>query len=505
MSRSGEPAASAAEPIGLVTEEAAEPAVGTAEGSGVEDATTSSGSWWSINAVLAMGCALLGLRAGLAPLGDNSFFTHLSTGRLILDERSVPTTDPYSFMAPGESWVVQSWLASVVYAAAERVDGLFGIRVVVAATLAALSALVWRLTRPATMLLGRVAGAAVGLLVSAPVWNERPQVFGLVFLVLVLLAAEGGMDPRWLVPVMWLWVNMHGGFVFGGLVLGLLVVGRILDRQPLGSEWLAARWAALGVALAVINPLGLRLLLFPLGVLERREVFTFMTEWQAPGWDTWNQRLFAVQVILTLVVLLVRRRRWRWILPTLVFAVAAATSVRNIAPASLVMVPALAHGLAGMGSIDGRRRSPLVRPAVAALACLGLVMVLFARTTPHTDESLYPVDAITWMEEEGMLDLSSRVVSRDFVGNYMHARFGPDRVRTYIDDRVDMHPIDLIDDYVELLNDPEADFAAILDRAQATSVVWKNDTDLSRWVASSADWTVVHEDEEWFVAVPDAG
>lgn len=106
--------------------------------------------------LVALGLVVVGVLIGLGPLSDNSFFTHLSTGRIILDERSVPTADPYSFTAHGEPWTVQSWLASVVYAVAEDIGGFGAIRVVVAVLVVAILLGAWRLTRPAGGLIGRV-------------------------------------------------------------------------------------------------------------------------------------------------------------------------------------------------------------------------------------------------------------------------------------------------------------------------------------------------------------
>ena len=73
--------------------------------------------------VLGVGFAVWGLSIGIDQLSDNSFFTHLATGRLILDH-GIPHHDVYSFTAPGEPWVVQSWLASVLYG---WIDSWFGV------------------------------------------------------------------------------------------------------------------------------------------------------------------------------------------------------------------------------------------------------------------------------------------------------------------------------------------------------------------------------------------
>src|SRR5688500_6952739 len=73
--------------------------------------------------------ALLGLRIGLRPLGDNSLFIHLRTGIDLVRTGHVPRTDPYTFTSGGDPWVVQSWLASAAYGVAERLAGFAGVRV----------------------------------------------------------------------------------------------------------------------------------------------------------------------------------------------------------------------------------------------------------------------------------------------------------------------------------------------------------------------------------------
>ncbi len=76
--------------------------------------------------------------------------THLATGRLIVSGHGIPSHDPYSFTAHGAPWVVQSWLASVLYGWVDRFWGGQGLRVLMGLTTAALGAMTWRLTRPAT-------------------------------------------------------------------------------------------------------------------------------------------------------------------------------------------------------------------------------------------------------------------------------------------------------------------------------------------------------------------
>jgi hypothetical protein len=60
---------------------------------------------------------------GLVPLITNDTYLHLTTGRLILEQGSVPQSDSYSFTALGNRYVAHEWLAAVLYAVAEKVGG----------------------------------------------------------------------------------------------------------------------------------------------------------------------------------------------------------------------------------------------------------------------------------------------------------------------------------------------------------------------------------------------
>lgn len=464
---------------------------------------TTLGRWSpSVYGVMATLFVLAGLRIGLAPLHDNSFMTHLATGRIMLDTGSIPRTDPYSFTALGTPWTVQSWGASGIYGGLDAVFGLAGIRFLVAICCAALALATWRLTRRSASLLGRLVPAVLVLGIGSTTWVERPLLFGLLGLVAAIAAAEGDLDPRWLVPVMWLWVNTHGSFPLGIAALGVFTVGRWLDRQRADVEIQAMGWAVVGTLLGALNPLGPKLLLFPLGLLQNREAFEGIAEWGRPTWQTPGEWFFAVQLGLAVILMLARGRRWRVALPIVVFGGLALTSVRNVAPAAVVLLPGLVACLTGVGALRGDRRPRLLRPVAVALALLVPVsLAVSIAGGADTDLHAYPEASTTWMVDRGLLGTDTRVVSRDFVGNYWEARFGPDDVRVYMDDRVDMYPIGVIRDYTTLIR-PSGDYQAVLDRARASAVLWDRDSELGSWLDRSDAWRVVHRDDTWLVAIP---
>lgn len=468
------------------------------------DPTAPDRSGVSLNQICGLLLALVGLRVGFDSLHDNSFFTHLATGHLIFDRGAIPRTDPYSFTAHGEPWTVQSWGASVIYASVQNVAGDLGLRVLIATCTTALAVLVWRLTSAAEGLVGRLAIAVPVLAVGATMWVERPLIFSLLFLMAVLFALEDRLDPRWLLPIMFCWVNIHGSFPIGLVAIGTFGVGRLLDREKPLVEAKALAWALAGTVLGgVLNPLGTKLLVFPVQLLQRRDAFSQIVEWQPPQWSDWGERFFAIQLALAVVLILVRCRRWRLIVPVLIFAAASLQSTRNIVHASLVFIPAMAVAARGLGQIDGSKPLPILRPVRVALGALAVLVVLVGVfAMPNYDLQDYPVASARWMRQHDLLDRSDRVVSRDFVGNYLEVAYGPDEVQVYMDDRVDMYPLRQIADYTTLI-DPDGDYGEVLDRARATAVLWDRDSDFGDWLENPRNgWEIIHKDRLWLVAVP---
>jgi hypothetical protein len=454
----------------------------------------------SLGALVGGVVAFIGLLIGLGPLNDNSYLTHLATGRIIWDTHHIPHSDPYSFTAFGHPWVVQSWLASVIYGAADRWWGPPGVLLVVAAAASSVAALVWTLTRPAHSLLGRLLIVAPLLLIGADGgWVERPLLFGVLALCLVLLAAEGRLDPRWLLPTMWFWVNTHGSFPLGLVAIGLMAIGRRLDQQSPATEVRALKWAVLGTLLGAVNPLGPRLLVFPIELLRRQDILSNIIEWQAPQFVHVGQRAFLFLLLLAIIAL-VRRPSWRAGLPLVVFTAASLLGSRNIVVASIVFVPGLARGLVGVGTVTGDERRPLFRPMAAAVALIGVLAVVVAAQGPVYSLTSYPVAAVTWAEREGLLKPGARLVTQDFVGNYLESRYGTS-LEVFMDDRYDMFPATVVNDYITLLHgDPG--WQEVLDRNGATAVLWAVDEPLGQLLAVSPRWRVVYSDQHFLIAEP---
>jgi hypothetical protein len=363
--------------------------------------------------------ALLGFVVGSRPITDTSFLTHLATGRLIVERASVPSADPYSYVAAGETWTVQSWLASVVYAVLDGTAGGWSIRLLNGVAGAAIVLGLWRLVAPARQLLTRVGLVGLALLIGTYLWPPRPLLLGLVGLVAVLMVAQGLRARWWLIPIFWLWVNIHGSFVLGLVLLVAVAAGAAIDeRRAPWDELQATATAALGCVAAIVNPLQWRLLWFPVELLGRGEALERVSEWSSPTFRSPVELLFLA--LLSAIVVAARRgARWRALLPALVFLVAGLMAVRNLGIAALVIAAMTAPSLAGLaGELEGLRRG-FAATAVAAMALVGGVLaVTSVAVTSPVDLAGYPVEEVDWLEARSLVaDDQVRIAQRDYVGN----------------------------------------------------------------------------------------
>ncbi len=446
---------------------------------------------------------LFGFRYGLRAISDNSMFLHLRTGIDMARSGHVPHSDPYSFTALHHAWVVQSWFAELLYGLAYRAGGLHLVIVEQAVLMAALGLLVATLARAGSMVRTMVS-AGIAVFAGAPLWSQRPLLFGLLGLALVILIVERQWSPWWLLPVGWVWVNTHGSFLFGlgwlvAVAAGVAVQER---RRPRELEpYIAAFIAAL--VLGMVNPVGPKLLTFPLVIQSKHKVFSSIIEWRSPNFQSGTLFVSLLFFGLALAVLIRRGAPWRDVLPFVGLLVLGLISVRNLAPAAVVVAPALGRAVRSPQE-DPASTAPEPMPAgVRAIwTALALVVVIFvvgAYGSGGLSLRAYPVGAETYLHDHGLLD-GRHIATQDFVGDYRELIEGRGRSGVFIDDRFDMYPTSVFDDYETLLTGSSRS-PQVLARYDIQVVMWERKGQLPGLLELAGGWKAAYTDKDWVVLV----
>ncbi len=447
--------------------------------------------------------ALIGLRVGLVPIRDNSAFTHLATGIEMVRHGwvpAIPRVDPYTFTAHGHAWVVQSWLSSWIVGVLERAFGSHAVLLLAGVTASLVAFVMARLARTGSAL--RTAGAlAVTLLVADQYWAPRPLMAGLLCFGLTVLIVVRQKSLLWLVPLAWCWVQTHGSFPLGLVFVGALWAGSCIDARSLrGAD--RALWAgvllSVGVALGSLNPLGPKLVLFPATALSKREVFRHIVEWRTLSFDTREGAIAIVGITIAVAILIRRRIPWRVALPVAVFVLLSWSARRNVPTLAIVLAWALGEALR-VESPDPLERH--IDPIIgAAIGVMGLLFVVTSLQSPALDFRPYPVASVRWAERHGRFGAPHRVLSRDFVGNYLELRHGPSG-DVWVDDRVDMFPREVPLSYFELLKDHGT--LQTLERWKIDTVIWPYDHPVTRRLRK-AGWRIAFSQQlaqRWVVLI----
>jgi hypothetical protein len=257
---------------------------------------------------LWVGCGVyvLLLATGSQLLADSDTYWQIAVGRRILDQGALPSVDIYSFTRAGEPWISSSWLAQVLYAKAYDLAGWTGPAALAALCIAIAFA-------QFTAILGRKMPAIhasvialAALVLSIGHLLARPHVLVLPVMISwtsgLMAASERREAPSfWLLPLIALWANLHGGFLFGLVLIAAFALDAMWNAEPAKRAWLALRWIAFGIgalAACCVTPYGWGSILAALKILNLGELLHLIGEWMPVDFS----RLGALQLALLALI-----------------------------------------------------------------------------------------------------------------------------------------------------------------------------------------------------------
>jgi tetratricopeptide (TPR) repeat protein len=221
----------------------------------------------------------LGLSLFAQKIIDTDIWWHLSAGRYIVQNHAIPSTDPFSYTAAGNEWIDLHWLFQVIIYGVYRALGSYGLSLLFIIIYSAAFFIAWLTCRRDNPPFITLLFLWLGLMAASSRFLARPEAFTYLMLalyMLILLWHEQGKAGRWiylLIPLQVLWTNLQGLFILGPCLIfafALKIRGKNRDRYHfLAPEKSYLSLFLLSIAASLINPYGIKGLLFPLILFTR--------------------------------------------------------------------------------------------------------------------------------------------------------------------------------------------------------------------------------------------
>jgi len=456
---------------------------------------------------------------GLLVDGDTGY--HIRAGEYILETRSVPQYDIFSFHTPPLPWTAHEWLSEVVMAVLHQSFGLTGVVVFFSCLIAAVYYLIFRqLRKDGGNIFAVVVIVILVFATSHLHWLARPHIFSLLLLVIWYRILDNyeyrGINQLFVLPpLMVLWVNLHGGYITGIILLGIYCSGNLLrccQNDPAARAKAYDRFRSYFVYLCgclvatLINPYGYRILLFPFKLVGNKFLMDHVHEFLSPNFH--EPLIFKYLLLLTMAMLAVSSKRLTVIelILLLFFTNMALFSIRHVTLYAIVVVPIIikradelighADGnlarvfrqrAAGIAEIDGAARGffwPMAGVAmVVVLAAQGIIRFKF-------DEGLHPVAAVEFLKQE---KIQGNLFSSDASGDYIIYAAWPEHL-VFIDGRSDMYGEAIAKEYYKVTR-CEPGWEQVLDKYRIDLILYEAASNLSHYLGKKDEWGLIYADK----------
>ncbi|MFA5270354.1 MAG: hypothetical protein WC400_01975 [Patescibacteria group bacterium] len=461
---------------------------------------------------------LLAFVLTIRPPWDPDLGWHLRNGEDIL-RFGAPQGDLYSHTMSGYPWVSHEWLTDVLMYLAYHYWGLLFLSIffaLLAITTYWIAARVSRISYEATIL-----SVLIATLVAYPVVGVRPQLLTLCGVAITLwVLFRWRANPRtnliyWLIPLMLLWANLHGGFAAGLILMGVFGVAElgkfIIRKLYFQANWptLTANqlWQLVGVGLisgivTLINPYTWRVYDELWRTLSNDLVRSGISEWLPVTFNNANglNLLLYAGLLGVLVAFSWRRTDITKIILAVVFFVVAISSWRNIPLFSLITLPLLADAIEVLlpGGISYYAKS------IWVLLIIGTGVGYFGyhqylNVVPATQSvvtlaqvSDYPEGAVKYIKEH---QLSGRLFNEYNWGGYLIWQLPEKQV--FIDGRMAIWQTadqDVFKEY-QSLSDADEPATTILNKyGVELALVYRQKTLANYFLRRADEWKVVYQD-----------
>lgn len=444
---------------------------------------------------------------------DTDTWWHIRSGEHTLTQGMI-YGDPFSHTFEGETWINHSWGSQIIMYIVWQVAGNTGLSLYTAICAVGGMALLYKISTGNAYL--RAFILILGASAAAVFWSARPQMLSFFFSTLLLFIIyhykRENKDWLWfIVPIMWVWSNIHAGWFIGYLFLSAFIVGEALNNL-FGIDEYIIDWkgwrklliaTAISIPLLALSPYGIDNMLVPFRTVNIGELQAFIQEWQSPnfqGRETWP---FIAMLMLLFMSLWASRLKFDWgsfflLIGTLFLALLYG---RNIAVFAVAATPILTYHIDNAFTERGfvLRTRRTISPMMARINMLLIVLVaigvgiyalnvVLPETVDKAQAQFLPVDAAHHMSEN---DLPQPMFNSYNWGGYL--MFAAPDYPVFVDGRTDLYG-EFVDVYRRTAFALD-DWQSTLDEYGINMIVIERNSPLDKALDESSDWQLDYEDD----------
>ncbi|MBU1092075.1 hypothetical protein KJ836_00080 [Patescibacteria group bacterium] len=457
----------------------------------------------------------------MRPPWDPDMGWHIRNGQDIL-RWGVPRGDLFSYTMPGYPWVSHEWLTDVGFYLIYSHWGPLVLSIIFAGI--AFGAYWWAARVGQQRIESTVLTVLIAAMVAMPVVGIRAQMItllGLAGTLWLLFAWRDRPEYRlriwWLVPIMLVWVNLHGGFAIGLVLIAVfwfiellkyrLVKWRLLHFQPTLSK--AQFWQLIGVGVSsfvvtFINPYTWRVYEELFRTVLDPVVRVNISEWTPVTWGNpqSNNLLILMGLIFLLWLLNHRKADFTKLMLAIVFLGLSLTSWRNLPLFSLVALPLLVdliNRLSAPKGLTGIAKSMWVLLGVAILAgYLGYnrykeISPFVGNPSMFSSMGKYPYGAVAYIHEH---QPKGNLFNEYNWGGYLTWQLPEKPV--FIDGRMAIWKTpqqNIFQEYSSILNGGEDAEIWLKKYDVGLVLVYQNRSSKNYFVQQQNNWEIIYQDD----------
>ena len=465
---------------------------------------------------------------------DTDTWWHLRAGEWIIENQSVPQTDPFSHTRAGADWQYPGWLVEVPMAYIYDLAGPGGLNIFTAAMVTLAFLFLWMALSGGVFL--RAFVIVIAATASGVYWAARPYLMSFLLSAVFLWILEShrwhpssnSKKRLWLLPLlMILWANSHGGFAVGFLLFGVYWAAEALGWWLTGGlrDWIKSlfktplmalrqpqlqlTWVGILMLFAVcINPSGAVMLLYPFKTVSIGALKDYIQEWQSPDFHQRATQPFIWLVITAFAVIGTSRRRIA-LTDFLLFSGFFSMSLvagRNIALFALVAPLVITrHAAALMQALSrkmGFRLNRSTAPTSMQKKLNWLILLLIAFTMIIKVISVYPREMNEAVFRENLpFEAVAYLQERQPPGNLFNSYdwggyiiYALPEYPVFIDGRTDLYSDGLIEEWLQVVR-AEGGWQEVLDKYDVSLVLLEPTMPVVVELAQNG-WEELYRDEK---------